>query len=455
MQDSIEKALRSAHQIEVPDSTLDKVENVLRSLEQKKDITYMKPIYKKPVVIAAAIIVSLLMFGTAALAYTGVLSGVFSAITGGTEKVNAYFDTDTCREIVDNEHVAVHELPPASAVDDGSKLELIAYFADSNEIWFNFILSNVDIPEHWNADTDQFLPCFFSLEFVQNDGTVNKFEKVIDENSERSTFPGGYTILDRERNLVGYRYDDDSQTFGYNTTVSLKDDGSLDITLIVEIFSRNATIGDKAYLQIGDFMFNSVRLPDDTILGVEDTPEMYFDRWITHRTILDGIYEFEIVIESRFTEAAAFLRYIPENTEEAAQLGITIHSVIVTPTATKVEVTIDTSKNNLMNPDYFGIHESIYLGDGNPPRAPESLSGQDIFDMRLMNLFIYAVSDTKEYSHFMGVNGRHEENIIEGWWAFSSMYFDAPENLTLVFDTHVFGGEYTGGEVRIPLVLVR
>jgi hypothetical protein len=455
MENNIERALRNAKQIEVPGSTIDRVENVLRNLEHRKDITYMKPKYKKTVFIAAVIAISLLMFGTAALAYTGVLSGVFSAITGGTEDVNAHFTTDTRRAIVDNEHVAVHELPPASISDDGSKLELIAYFADKNEIWFNFILSNADIPDHWDADTDQLLPCFFSLEFVQNDGTVSRFERVIDENSERNTFPGGYTIFDRERNLVGHRFDDDCQTFGYSTTVSLRDDGSLDITLIVEIFSRNATIGDKAYLQIGNFMFNSVRLPDDTILGVEDTLEMYHDRWITHRTILNGIYEFEIEIESRFTEAAAFLRYVPENTEEAAQLGINIHSVIVTPTATKVEVTIDTSKSNLMNPDYFVIHESIDLGNGNPPIAPESLSGQDIFDMRLMNTKIYAVSDTKEYSHFMGVNGRHEENIIEGWWAFSSMYFDAPENLTLVFDTHVFGGEYTGGEVRIPLVLVR
>jgi hypothetical protein len=397
------------------------------------ETAYRKPRIRKPVVIAAVITISVLMFGTAAIAYTGVLSGVFSAITGGTGEVDAYFTNDTRRAIVENEHVAVNELPSASIADDSSKLELIAFFADANEIWFNFILSNADIPDHWNANTDQLLPRFFSLEFNQNDGTVNRFERTIDENRERNTFPGGYTIYDRERNLIGHRFDDDCQTFGYSTTVSLRDDGSLDITFIVEIFSRNATFGDKAYLQIGNFMFNSARLPDDTV-----------------RTIHNKIYEFEIEIDSRFTEAAALI-YIPANSEEVAQMGITIHSVTVTPTATKVEVTIDTSKNNIMNPDYAVFLDSIDFGNGNPPLPPKNLTRDCI--MSLMNLNIYAVSDTGEYRQLMGVNGSREENTINGWWAFSSMYFDAPENLTLVFETHVFGGEFTGGDVRIPLVL--
>jgi hypothetical protein len=398
------------------------------------ETAYRKPRIRKPVVIAAVITISVLMFGTAALAYTGVLSDVFSAITGGTGEVDAYFTNDTRRAIVENEHVAVNELPPASIADDSSKLELIAFFADANEIWFNFILSNADIPDYWNAITDQLLPRFFSLELNQNDGTVNRFERTIDENRERNTFPGGYTIYDRERNLIGHRFDDDCQTFGYSTTVSLRDDGSLDITFIVEIFSRNATFGDKAYLQIGNFMFNSVKLPDDTV-----------------RTIHNKIYEFEIEIDSRFTKAATLI-YIPANLEEVAQMGITIHSVTVTPTATKVEVTIDTSKNNIMNPDYAVFFDSIDFGNGNPPLPPENLSQDSI--MSLMNLNIYAVSDTGEYKQFMGVSGSREENIINGWWAFSSTYFDAPENLTLVFETRVFGGEFIGGDVRIPLVLV-
>ena len=454
MQDSIEKALRSAQQIEVPDSTFDKVENVLRSLEQRKDIAYMKPIYKKPVVIAAAIIVSLLMFGTAALAYTGVLSGVFSALTDGTGEVEGYFATDTRRAIVEHEHVAMYELPSASIADDGSKLELIGYYADSNEIWFNFILSNADIPAHWDAVMDQFLPCFFSLEMVQNDGTVNKFETVIDENSERITFPGGYSFFDRALNINESRFDTDSQHFVYNTTTSLTGDGSLDITIIVEFPARNAQIGEKAYLQIGNFMFNSARFPDDIALGVDETLEMYHDQWIIQRTILENIYKFEFEIDSRFTDATALV-YTVANPAEAAQMGITIHSVTVTPTSTRVEATIDISKSKLMNPDYAVIHESIYFdGAENPPRTPESLSRQDIVDLVLMRLLIYAVSDTKEYSQIMGSEGSQIENIIEGWWEFGSMYFDSPENLTLVFETRVFGGEFTGGEVRIPLVLV-
>ena len=417
---------------------------------------YRKPRYRRPVLFAAVITISLLMFGTAALAYTGVLSGVFSAVTGGTgDDASAFggFGTDTRQAIVEHEYVAVSELPPASINDDGSVLELIAYYADSKELWFNFILSNADIPDHWDVGKDHLLPGFFSMEIVEADGTVSKFEKVIDENSEHTTFPGGYSFVDRTRGTLRHKTDDNSQTFSHYTTASVIDDGSLDITVIVVFGRRNAPVGETVYLQIGNFMFKSVEFPPGEIpIGVYETfdSEMFYGRWTIHRT-MSNIYEFEIEIDSRFIEIES-LRYIAANAEEAAQMGITIHDVTVTPTATRVEVTIDISKNNIMNADYAVILDNIDFGNGNPPVPPENLSHDKI--MSLMNLNIYAISDTGEYTQSMGVNGSWEENIIKGWWEFGSMFFDAPENLTLIFETRVYRGEYTKEPVSIPLVLV-
>jgi len=411
------------------------------------ETTYMRPRYKKPIAIAAVIAISLLMFGTAALAYTGVLSGIFSAITSDTEEGEVFFSTDTRREIVEQEHVVVSALPSTSVADDGSVLELIAYYADSGEMWFNFILSNADIPDYFDVATDQLLPCFFSLEIVQADGTVSKFETVIDENTERDTFPGGHIFLDRALGISEFEADNDSIIFGYNTRALLTDDGSLDITVIVTFHNRNAPIGEKAYLQIGNFMFNTSYFPDDLVMGVDESPEMYHDQLIIHRTILENIYEFEIEIDSRFTEATA-LRYNVVNVDEAAQHGITIHSVTVTPTITRVEATIDISKNDLMNPDYVVFHEDLTLYNYGEPVPLESL-------LR-MNIIIYNESNASEYGFLVGFRESENENLLEGWWELSSIYFDAPENFVLVFTAYVLHiGEYTGDEVRIPLTLVR
>jgi len=68
MQRDIETALKNAKHIEVPDSTFDRVENVLRSLDGKKDSASMKPRYRKPAFIAAVIVVSMLMLSTFAIA---------------------------------------------------------------------------------------------------------------------------------------------------------------------------------------------------------------------------------------------------------------------------------------------------------------------------------------------------------------------------------------------------
>ena len=73
MQNNIETALRNTKQIEVPNSTLHKVEDVLQNLKPREDITNMKRIYIKPAVAVAVITVMLLALTTTAFAVTGVI----------------------------------------------------------------------------------------------------------------------------------------------------------------------------------------------------------------------------------------------------------------------------------------------------------------------------------------------------------------------------------------------
>jgi len=257
MQSNIENALKNIEQVEVPSSTYDKVDNVLRSLDERKDITDMKPRFKKPAVIAAVIAISLFTFSTAALAYTGVLSGLFTAITNSAD-TEGEFGTDTRKSIIEHDQV-VEITPITSIADDGSALKLNAYFVDSREIWFDFTLSNAAIPDDWAPDRQQVLPGIFSLNMTYSDGAVNKWEYTVDENlSEKSTFPGGYFFVDRINDTHGEEASDDSHRFVYQTIGSFTDDGSLDMTVIVQFSYPYPIIGERINLQIGNLLFSVV-----------------------------------------------------------------------------------------------------------------------------------------------------------------------------------------------------
>ena len=85
MRNNIEAELKSVIKVEVPRSTFVKVENVLRNLEHKKDITYMKPGYTKSAFIAAAL-TAVLLVTTTALAVSnsfGILDYLNSRINSG------------------------------------------------------------------------------------------------------------------------------------------------------------------------------------------------------------------------------------------------------------------------------------------------------------------------------------------------------------------------------------
>ena len=445
---NIENALRNVEQIEVPSSTYDKVENVLKSLKQKDiETTHVRRIYKKPLLVAAIITMTVLALSTVALAYTGVLSGVFSTIIAERESVNQVdtLATDTRVAIVEHEHVVTAYESHIAIADDGSILELNAYFVDAREIWFDFTLSNADIPADWNVEEDHVIPGLFYLEMIYADGTMKKWETIVDDYSERTTFPGGYSFIDHINNTSDFVADENSHVHVPNNIISLNDDGSLNITIIVSFSYPHPPIGERINVHIGNLRFSGLT---DSHLFVEgaDNSALANITWLT------GIWEFDIDVDSRFTDASQLV-YSVVDIDEAAQYGITIHSIIVTPTATRVEATIDLSKNNLLNPDYIVFHEPINM-DGETV-VLENPTRQDILDMGLF-LNINAILDSGQRVDTTGeARAGQNGDVIEGWWEFGSIFFEAPESLTLVFEPWVSGGEHIDGGIHVPILLVR
>lgn len=398
MRSTIDTALKNAKQVEVQQSTFDKVDDVLRNLESRKDITTMKPRYKKSALFVAAIVIFTLTVSTAALAYTGVLTRLFTAITDG-EGGEMGLSSDSRMAIMEHDYTT--ELSPlASITEDGKLLELNAYFADTREIWFNFNLSNAETPDDWT----QILPQHFTLAMIQDDGTVSNFEVSIDENTERMTFPGGHWYLNRELDVREWVASDDAQHFNINTVGTLVDDGSLEITVLLEFPNANAPIGEKAQLQIGNFLFTE--MIGDFVEGADNSDAI-------RRTTVGGVWDFEVAIYSRLA-----VEYSIANADEVAQYGITIQSITVQPTATRIYLSIDFSNN-----------------------AFESFDAS--------NLTISAVSNGEQYR----ANGSHIKmsgNLIEGWFEFGSIYFDTLESLTLQIEDFI-----EGHVVNLPLRIER
>ena len=154
------------------------------------------------------------------------------------------------------------------------------------------------------------------------------------------------------------------------------------------------------------------------------------DNAVDHNTMLDGVWEFDIDMESRFTNNTE-LNYIVVNTDELARQGIIIERVSVLPSVCRIEASIDFNRAGLADPD-----------NENRTDSPRQLGKFDLLDSH-----IHAVSDDHVYSgmtsDYTEVNGR----VVKCWYEIGSMFFDAPENLMLVLEG------YSGTVIEIPLIL--
>ena len=386
-------------------------------------------------ILAALLVVMLLTIGAVALAYTGVLSDVFLAVTNSSNR-NSGLASDSRRAIVENGYLAI-VTPGASVAIDGYSLVLKAYYADARELGFNFTLSGSDLPASWKEIFVQ----YFSLEMTDSDGDVNSWElRYIEEAHEEAsvarggnmtyfvesrTFPGGHYYYDYVREVFEYE-PGDGQDFQINASAVEADDGAYDITVIVTFHDSNSDarvpVGKSAHLKIG-------------FLSLQSSADITDDDAMRQTVMLDGVWDFDIEFESRFIDATE-LQYVVIDPVEAERLGVAIKNITVFPSVCRIEATLDFSRNELACPD--NINNELVKEE--PWRLAK-------FDM--MDVGVSAVSDGGVYGNMMSsydldaVNGR----AVECWFEIGSMFFDAPQALTLVF-------KGSGGAViEIPLEL--
>jgi len=144
------------------------------------------------------------------------------------------------------------------------------------------------------------------------------------------------------------------------------------------------------------------------------------------------MWEFDLNIDNRFVDVTE-LQYSVLNNDELVSRGIVIESVTVLPSVCIIEASIDFSKAGLADPDNINRTDS-----------PRQLGKFDWLDS-----YVHAVSDSDEYrfiaSDYTEVNGR----IVRCWYEVGSMFFEAPENLTLLLEG------YGGTVIEILLTLDR
>ena len=151
---------------------------------------------------------------------------------------------------------------------------------------------------------------------------------------------------------------------------------------------------------------------------------------VDQHTMLDGVWEFDLDLGSRFTSVTE-LQYLVSNTDELEKKGIFIESITVLPSVCTVEASIDFNKAGLADPDNINRTDS--------PRLLGKLDW--------LNSHVHAVSGDSVYtfisSDYTEVTGR----VVKCRFEIDSMFFDAPEKLTLMLEG------YNGTTIEIPLTL--
>jgi len=399
--------------------------------------------YRHKVVLIAATGALLIAVSTAALAATGVLGNVFSAITNGSI-INGGLGSNSRKAIIEQGYVAevaqgatavddsnmehdnlADETQGVNAIESGAVLELKAYYADSKEIGFNFSLSGSDLPDNW----DRIFFNYFSLEMSDRNGDINTWEWMVDSDSERKAYPGGYIFHDWTRNIFesepgdihdpDYIAGSDEQNFTIEAIAEKSDDDSFEITVVMSFINANAHIGEKAHLKIGNLSFFT-------------NGDISDDNAVDKHTTLNGVWEFDFDVESRFANVSE-IQYIVADAQEAERNGITIYSVTVLPSTCRIEAAIDYSKNSLANPENINTADS------------ERLLGK----LDWLDTWVTAESDNAVFggmsSNYSAVNGR----VVDCSFEIDSMFFDAPETIRLRFEGH------GGTVIYIPLTLDR
>ena len=374
--------------------------------------------------LVAAIIVLALALSTVVFAATGTLGELFAALSGGN------LDNSSRQSIIDNDFVAeVTSNQPVSK--DGAALELRAYYIDSKEIGFDFTLSGVDnLEDRIFANISA-----FTMEMVYSNGDTAVWSLESGINYQRRTFPGGHLFSDGTRE--NYEYEP-GQDFVIGATAVRLGDGEYNVSVIIGFHQTAVPVGESINLRIGKLHLfdggNEITIASVPVLdGIEEDLRDTVD---FGKVVMIENMAFDIEIDRMFQSADPLI-YSPAAGFNVDGIGIT--SATVSPATCRIEAWIDFAKTG--------------LGD---PNSAAQASGRETDDLDMLiakldmlHLDIYAQSGDKIYGFQVSNHTDATGGIVTFWVELESMYFDAPENITLHFENQ------NNVAVEIPLALQR
>jgi len=371
---------RALSRDEAPDTEL------ISKLKQQsfKGGTYMKTSYRHRFAAITAATVLLIALSVTALAYTGVLGNLFTAIH------NSGIDNPSRQAILDNSYVAEVAAASPNRTTGEAVLELRAYYVDNKEIGFDFTLTGADIPEDYKPGYG----CYafinnLSLEMAYENGVTNVLEDF---------------ICDTRAAKIG--------------------DDVYDISTVVT-FNAPVALGEKARVNIGGLGFRY-----DYVGGEEQRAGT--DLASVVKTV-EGSWAFDIEIDDRFKNAKPLI-YRPAYADSTA--GVVITSVEVYPTACRIEALIDFKNSGLGDPANEGTKGTEW-----------TTAEWHYAKMNMLGLDVCASAGDKVYTFQKSSHSDTADGIVPCWFEIGSMYFDAPEDLKLIFTG------YNGNTAEVALLL--
>jgi hypothetical protein len=258
------------------------------------------------------------------------------------------------------------------------------------------------------------------LDISYADGVTKTWRSAYDDKAQLDTreFPGGHFLSDYINNVNEYD-PGDGQDFTLNADAQDLGGGVYKLVGIID-FRAPVEPGTQMTLQLGDLHFIHWEYSNDDSMPTIDE-------------VLQGEWDFTVDVDGSFA-AAGSLTYEVTDASAAAQKGIVIESISVSPSGCRIELSIDYAKNDIADPE-------------NAAKASEP---QYIPKLNVMNTTLTAVgADGKQYTfkesdYYPDSAGE----ATECYFVLYSMYFDAPAGFTLRFAER--GETY----IDVPVVIV-
>ncbi|MFP3153078.1 hypothetical protein LQZ18_01345 [Lachnospiraceae bacterium ZAX-1] len=359
----------------------------------------------------------LLRYGTTAAAILTVALLLFnsSQVLAFVENIFTSFQDSNLQNpsrdaIVENDYVkGVGSTPDTVSESAGTALKLDGYYADKNEIGFDFTLTGNGFPDQYDfVMFDQ-----LALELIDESGESRIWEETYDRETQASTriFPGGHFYEEPYEYVEG-----DGQDFSFQADIQRSEDGTYKLIGLVN-FQKPTALGTQIKLHFGNLTFL-------------DTGDLADDNAVPVVTTIAGEWNFTLDVDESFA-AASTQAYEPANPKAASEQGIDIKRITVSPSLCRIDLSIDYTKNSLANPDNVNVVSE-----------PQSVSKFNVMDTDME-----ATANGKTY-HFQSSDyGDTNGDRTDCYFELDSMYFDDVSSMTLRLQSYGFDGDV----IEIPV----